>query len=82
MPICSLLHHRFMYMTSNTKDLMPNRLKVFPFLHERRVYLDRYSEVCEYFNNTIETENGTHFISLNTILNEYQVFKKGGILMK
>ena len=52
MPICSLLHHRFVYLTSNVKELTPNKLKIYPFLHERRVYLERNSPACEYQNTT------------------------------
>ena len=80
MPICSLMHHRFMYMTTNPSNLKPNKLKICPFLHERKVYLEKNNASCDFFNTAIETSDGPMFISMNVSLSEYKIFSQGGLL--
>jgi len=53
MPICSLRYHRFVYMTYAQKSLRPSKIMFLPFLHERKVYLSRMDDECDYFYNTI-----------------------------
>jgi hypothetical protein len=56
MPICSLRYHRLVYMTSAQKTLRPNKIVILPFLHERKVYLSRMNNECDYFYNTIQSK--------------------------
>ena len=51
-PICSLASHRFIYMTQNQRNLLPNKIKILPFLHERKVYLNKI-ESPDVFYTTI-----------------------------
>lgn len=82
MPFCSFKYHRFVYMTANIKELKPNKIKILPFLHERRVYLSRMDNECEYFYTTIQQKKSLFFVCMNTTENKYQVYSQGGILYK
>lgn len=53
MPFCSRQHHRFIYLTKNLKSLKPNKIKILPFLHERKIYLSRMNQSSDYFYTTI-----------------------------
>jgi hypothetical protein len=53
MPFCSRSHHRFVYLTKNLKSLKPNKIKILPFLPERKIYLSRMNQSSDYFYTTI-----------------------------
>ena len=44
MPVSSLKYHRLVYFSNNKKDLLPNKITILPFLHERKVYFSRMKE--------------------------------------
>jgi hypothetical protein len=44
MPICSLLYHRMVYVTKNRKELTHSKVLMIPFLHERKIYLNKNNE--------------------------------------
>lgn len=57
MPLCSLNHHRLLYMAADYKQLSPNKVIVTPFLHERKVFLTRMDTNFEYYYTSISLPN-------------------------
>lgn len=53
MPIASLRFHRMLYVTKNRKELSHSKVLMIPFLHERKIYLNRNHEDQKYFYTTI-----------------------------
>ena len=55
-PLDSIKSHRFAYVISDTQRINPIRLLILPYLHERRIYLNRRKMNTDYFYTTIETD--------------------------
>jgi hypothetical protein len=56
MPTCSLKYHRLVYFSKNKKDLLPNKVTILPFLHERKIFLSRLKDDQDYFFNAIKRQ--------------------------
>ena len=55
-PFDSNTMNRFVYIIQDSKNSKPNRVLILPYLHERRVYLQRYKENTEYFCTSMPLE--------------------------
>ena len=55
-PIVSFENHRFAYVILNKKLNQPKKVTVLPFLHERKVYLNRLKYNTNYFYTTKQEE--------------------------
>ena len=51
-------YHKLAYFTGNKKTMMPMRIIMLPFLHERKVYLNKTKAGHKYFYTVIEEEYG------------------------
>lgn len=51
----SMKSHRFAYVISDTMRQKPMRILILPYLHERRIYLNRKKMNTDYFYTSIET---------------------------
>ena len=81
------MHHRFVYVSTNSKLLNPFHLMILPFLHERKLYLNRTKKNCDYFYCTIrrrvsEDHAQTFFVTMNLTESKYYVYSQMGILKK
>jgi len=56
-PLDSVRAHRFGYIITDKNGVKPKRLLILPYLHERRIYLNRMKQNTEYFYTSIETDN-------------------------
>ena len=48
--------HRFLYVVLNHYDLEPKKLMIVPYLHERKIYLNRIKVNTNYFYTSILKE--------------------------
>ena len=55
-PLQSNQSHKFAYVLFSNGSPKPSRLVVIPYLHERRIYLNRLKMNTKYFYTTIEPE--------------------------
>lgn len=53
-PLNAMQSHRFAYVILNPIDLIPKRVMMMPYLHERKIYLNRIKKNTEYFYTSIE----------------------------
>ena len=49
MPMESLQSHRLAYVVLNNQDLKPKKMIIVPYLHERKIYLNRMKQNTNYF---------------------------------
>lgn len=52
-PLNSIQSHRFAYVILNSKDMVPKRVMLMPYLHERKIFLNRIKKNTEYFYTSI-----------------------------
>ena len=53
MPIISDKYHKLVYMTKNQGEFKAKKLKILPYLHERKVYLSEVDPNIEFYNTSI-----------------------------
>lgn len=56
MPIISDKYHKLVYMTKNQPESKAKKLKILPYLHERKVYLSEVDPNTDFYNTTISRE--------------------------
>ena len=54
-PLDSIRAHRFAYIIQNQIDFTPKKLMVLPYLHERKIYLNRIKMNTDYFYTNIQS---------------------------
>lgn len=58
MPIISDKYHKLVYMTKNQEQFKAKKLKILPYLHERKVYLSEVDPNIEFYNTSISKPKG------------------------
>lgn len=53
-PITSLELHKMAYFTRNKRFYKPSRLIILPYLHERKIYLNKMKPANKYFYTTLK----------------------------
>ena len=53
-PLVSLRGHRFVYIFSDTQQQRPKNFLITPFLHDKKIYLNRMKLNTEYFYTSVE----------------------------
>ena len=53
-PLTSLELHKMAYFTRNKRFYKPNRLIILPYLHERKIYLNKMKQTSQYFYTTLK----------------------------
>lgn len=89
MPMESIQNHRLAYVILNKKVLMPKKLMITPYLHERRIYLNRMKQNTFYFYTSkqqiIENEESktviSYIFSFNVNENKFYVYSEKGLLL-
>ena len=56
-PLKSTRYHRMVYITRDRNCMEPQQIMMLPYLHEKRVYLNRQKTNTYYFYSSIETPN-------------------------
>lgn len=54
-PIDSIQSHRFGYVTIDTTQNSTRNIMLLPYLHDRKIYLNRHKNNTEYFYTSVET---------------------------
>ena len=89
-PLDSMQAHRFGYIMLNNEFLSCKRLLIVPYLHERRVYLNRmkkntnyfYSSVQRNISNDIESPVWVSYIfAFNLNESKFYVYSEKGLLL-
>lgn len=55
-PYLDIFTNRMFYYTRNANKLKPKRVLMLPFLHERKVYLNRMKDKHQYFYTVIQED--------------------------
>jgi hypothetical protein len=89
-PMDSIKSHRFAYIIQNQVDFTPKKLMILPYLHERKIYLNRIKMNTDYFYTSIKSclNHEGHDCTNNSIIcmkkNEreykYYVYSHRGVL--
>ena len=94
-PLDSLQTHKFAYIILN-KSLKPKRLIMLPYLHERKIFLNRMKQNTKYFYTSKQTilhecsgmqENDTiqkvisYIFAFNLTESKYYVYSEKGMLL-
>jgi hypothetical protein len=77
-PIDSPQSHRFTYVAINHRG--PKRLILMPYLHERKIFLNRKKQNTEYFYSSIETDGQSHIFAYNLTESKFYVYSEKGLL--
>ena len=64
-PVDSITCHKLVYIITNTEKNLPTKILMVPYLHEKRVYLNRYKKNTEYFYTSIDLGNCNSLNSLD-----------------
>ena len=56
MPMESFQSHRLAYVVLNNQDLKPKKMIIVPYLHERKIYLNRMKQNTNYFYSSKQVE--------------------------
>lgn len=54
-PLDSIRYHKFVYVTQDSMCNYPRQIIFLPYLHERRIYLNRIKDNTDYFYTSIDT---------------------------
>lgn len=87
MPKLSLNCHKQFYITNNQKFKKPYTIIVLPYLHERKLYLNKMKPQNKYFYSIFESEveqgkNTVHMIVMDVTVNKIFVYSEGGLLVQ
>lgn len=55
-PIDSISFHKFVYVIKNNIEMKPAKVIVLPYLHEKKIYLNRMKPNTEYFSTSLDQE--------------------------
>ena len=80
-PLQTPTYNRLAYMIRNLIDLKPRRLLILPYLHERRVYLNK-RENSNQFYTMVSKNNNIYIICLCLEENKMYVYGENSILVK
>jgi hypothetical protein len=85
MPMESVQSHRLAYVILNKDDLKPKKLMITPYLHERKIYLNRMKQNTNYFYSSKQVEYEEKVISyvfaFNITENKFYVYSEKGLLL-
>lgn len=69
-PMFCIDYHKLSYFTSNRKMMMPMRIVMMPYMHERKIYLNKTKPGYKYFYTVIEEDYGDY--SEGTLADAYK----------
>lgn len=55
-PLDSIQSHRFGYITIDTSQKSTRNIMLLPYLHDRKIYLNRLKNNTDYFYTSVETK--------------------------
>ena len=80
-PLQTCLYNRLAYMIRNMAKLKPRKLLIMPYLHERRIYLNR-RHMDNQFYTVVKHRNETFVQALCFDLNKIYIYTETGKLIE
>ena len=78
-------YHRFSYIIQSPKKLNLTKIVILPYLHEKKIYLNRMKPMTEYFYTTLDVQHGQEgknvIVSVNLSEYKYYIFSERGLMM-
>ena len=74
------LYNRLCYIIRNNKKLKPRKLLILPYLHERRIYLNR-RQTANQFYTIFKHKNRNYILCICVADNKMYVYTETGILV-
>ena len=71
-------------MILNNNYLAPKKIIIVPYLHERKIHLNRIKQNTKYFYTSCQSGNGidpTQIYAINLTESKYYVYNEKGILL-
>ena len=85
MPMESLQSHRLAYVVLNNQDLKPKKMIIVPYLHERKIYLNRMKQNTNYFYSSkqveFEEKIKSYVFAFNITEHKFYVYSEKGLLL-
>ena len=87
MPLLASKFKKLVYFTQNKIEFKPKWMFIMPYLHERRIYLNRYSQKTyddkqqQFYHTTLDNNGKTKFIEVNLYKKEFIIFKINGVML-
>mmetsp|Transcript_1931 Transcript_1931/g.2766 ORF Transcript_1931/g.2766 Transcript_1931/m.2766 type:complete len:509 (+) Transcript_1931:3115-4641(+) len=82
-PLDSISYHKFVFIITNPVKLLPSRVVIVPYLHEKRIYLNRNKTNTEYFYTSIEQYSHSKqrsIVCVNLSESKYYIYSQRGLL--
>ena len=73
------MYNRLAYIVKNMKKLTPRRLLILPYLHERKIYMNKRHDADQFYT-IIEHEERTYILCLCINDDEMYIYTETGIL--
>jgi hypothetical protein len=81
LPLFTPEANRMMYVVKNKKQVTVRQIILTPYLHERKILLNKTRSDCEYFSTTFYIEdNRKVLLSINITDSKYYIYSLKGIL--
>ena len=80
-PLDSIQGHKLAFVILNNNELAPKKLLLLPYLHERKIYLNRIKQNTKYFFTSIQRPTESIIISINLTESKYYVYQEKGLLI-
>ena len=81
----SFQSHRLAYIVLNNQDLKPKKMIIVPYLHERKIYLNRMKQNTNYFYSSkqveFEEKIKTQLFAFNITEHKFYVYSEKGLLL-
>ena len=79
-PLQTCLYNRLAYLIRNEKELKPKKIMILPYLHERRIYLNRRHQSNQFYT-IIHHENQKYILCLCVNDSKLYIYTETGILI-
>ena len=80
MPTITPEANKLIYVLKNKKKKTPLQILLLPYLHERRILLNKTQENCQYFYTAVTRGNITQLICLNISHSKLYIYSLEGTL--
>ena len=79
-PLTSCMYHRLAYIVRNQKELKPRKILVMPYLHERKIYLNRRTSANQFYS-LIEQDKVKYIFCMCLDAEKIYIYTDTGILI-
>jgi hypothetical protein len=81
-PLDSIQSHKLAFVILNNHELAPKQLLILPYLHERKIYLNRIKKNTKYFYTTSQSgDSDSKIFAINLTESKYYIYSEKGLLL-